>query len=96
MIAGSDSHRQKESCGVAAVNAIVGRSIVTNSSLRKLQAALGLDAQIFEQKGVCILVLLAALARHGFFQETRCCDRGQAGFCGAAVPGVSMYLLGSG
>ena len=87
---------QKESCGVAAVNAILGRKTVSYTSLFKLQATLGLDSQIFEEKGVCILVLLAVLARHGFMQDISHSHRDRAGFCGAAVAGVSVYLLGDG
>ena len=88
-------HR-KESCGVAAVNAILGRKIVSYTSLFKIQATLGLDSQLFEEKGVCILVLLVVLARHGFLQDISHSHRDRAGFCGAAVAGVSVYLLGNG
>ena len=88
--------QEKQSCGAVAINAIVGKRVISDIPLCEYQAMMGLPRFLFEEKGTCIPLLLAVLFRHGFFQDIRCCHRGHAGFCNQAVIGACAYLFTDG
>ena len=88
--------QEDQSCGTAAINAIVGKRVISDMPLRECQAMMGLPRSLFEEKGICIPLLLAVLSWHGFFQDIRCCHRDQVGFCNQAVAGACAYLFNDG
>ena len=88
--------QEKQSCGTAAINAIVGERVISDMPLREFQAIMGLPRGLFEERGTCIPLLLGVLSRHGCFQDIRCCHRDQVGFCNQAVAGACAYLFNDG
>ena len=88
--------QEEQSCGTAAINAIVGERVISDRPLLEFQAIMGLPRRLFEEKGTCIPMLLAVLSWHGFFQDIRCCHRDQVGFCNQAVAGAHAYLFNDG
>ena len=96
LVSGWSVSQEEQSCGSAAINAIVGKRAISDMLLREFQAMMGLPRGLFEEKGTCIPLLLAVLSRHGFFQDIRCCHRAQVGFCNQAVAGACAYLFNDG
>ena len=74
-------HHEPGTCGVQALNGLLGDGAVTNRQLRNLHAELGMDESCYMKYGVFLPVMLSVLWSHGLYPDAKSHFRGFTGCC---------------
>eukprot|EP00658_Telonema_sp_P-2_P042585 TRINITY_DN3059_c0_g1_i12.p1 TRINITY_DN3059_c0_g1~~TRINITY_DN3059_c0_g1_i12.p1 ORF type:complete len:879 (-),score=153.19 TRINITY_DN3059_c0_g1_i12:520-3156(-) len=93
MLVAGNQVEQQESCGVCAINALLGGPVVDEQRIRNMHQALQIPIEQYQLYGASAQVILSILSEHGIGQQLNRVAHGHPGFTCSLDPKVDQKLL---